>query len=64
MKFLWDMHRDGDEFTGGKIFDPDSGNTYRCKMRIDDKKLVVRGYLGITLFGRSQTWVREPTPTL
>jgi uncharacterized protein (DUF2147 family) len=64
MKILWDMRRDGDEFSGGKIFDPDSGNTYRCKMRIDDKKLVVRGYLGFALFGRSQTWVREPTPTL
>jgi uncharacterized protein (DUF2147 family) len=64
MKILWDMRRDGDEFVGGKIFDPDSGNTYRCKMHIDDKKLIVRGYLGIALFGRSQTWVREPTPTL
>ena len=62
MKILWDMRRDGDEFVGGKIIDPNLGKTYLCKMRIDEHKLVVRGYLGISLFGRSQTWVREPIP--
>lgn len=59
MRILWDMQRDGDEFSGGKIFDPDSGNTYRCKLRLTGDKLSVRGFLGISLFGRSQVWVRE-----
>ena len=59
MKILWDMKRDGDKYIGGEIFDPDSANTYRCKIQIDEGKLEVRGYLGIALFGRTQTWLRE-----
>lgn len=48
---LWD---------GGTILDPKTGTIYRCSMRLIDggRKLVVRGYLGISLFGRSQTWLR------
>ena len=60
MTILWGMRRDGDEYDGGEILDPDNGNTYRCRMRVLGDKLDVRGYLGISLFGRSQTWVREP----
>ena len=59
MKILWNMKHDGNEYVGGEIFDPDSANTYRCKMRIVDGNLQVRGYLGIALFGRTQTWLRE-----
>lgn len=53
--------RDG-EYAGGDILDPDSGWVYRCKFHLDEGglKLIVRGYLGISLFGRSQTWLREP----
>ncbi|MDP3087024.1 MAG: DUF2147 domain-containing protein [Methylotenera sp.] len=51
----------GDDFEGGEILDPDNGKTYRCKMRLDStgNKLEVRGFIGISLFGRSQTWLRE-----
>jgi uncharacterized protein (DUF2147 family) len=59
MKILWNMKRDGDKYVGGEIFDPNSANTYRCKMHVVDGKLEVRGYLGVSLFGRSQTWLRE-----
>ena len=59
MKILWNMKRDGDKYMGGEIFDPDSANTYRCKMQLVEGKLEVRGYLGIALFGRTQTWLRE-----
>lgn len=47
-------------YTGGRILDPLSGSTYRCTMQVspDNKKLTVRGYIGIPLFGRSQTWLR------
>ena len=46
----------------GDILDPDNGTVYRCKARLAEggKKLVVRGYIGISLIGRSQTWTREP----
>lgn len=59
MKIIWDMRPDGNEFTGGKIFDPDSGKTYGCRMKVAGNKLNVRGFLGMALFGRTQTWVRE-----
>jgi uncharacterized protein (DUF2147 family) len=52
----------GQEYSGGDILDPDNGSVYRCKLRLEDqgKKLSVRGYLGFSLLGRSQTWIREP----
>jgi len=55
------LKRDGDQWDGGTILDPGSGNVYSAKLRLIDggQKLEVRGYLGISLFGRSQTWVRE-----
>lgn len=62
MVFLRHMKRSGDEYGGGDILDPDNGTVYRCKARLAEggKKLVVRGYIGISLLGRSQTWTREP----
>ena len=61
MEILRHLHRDGDAWTGGEILDPQNGKTYRAKVKLDDdgKKLIVRGYLGISLFGRSQTWLKE-----
>ena len=61
MKILAGLKRDGDAWDGGTILDPDSGNVYSATLGLSDsgKKLVVRGYLGISLFGRSQTWIRE-----
>jgi uncharacterized protein (DUF2147 family) len=61
MEIMRHMRRAGDEWTGGEILDPESGKTYRAKMRLADggQKLIVRGYIGFSLFGRSQTWVRR-----
>ena len=55
------MKKDGEEYTGGDILDPKNGSVYRCKMRLIDegRKLSVRGYIGFSLFGRSQTWIRD-----
>jgi uncharacterized protein (DUF2147 family) len=49
-----------DEYAGGDILDPESGKVYRCKVTLDPtgQRLTVRGYIGISLFGRSQTWRR------
>jgi uncharacterized protein (DUF2147 family) len=60
MVFLRGMKKDGAEYSGGDILDPDTGVVYRCKFRLLDqgRKLVVRGYIGVSLFGRSQTWTR------
>jgi uncharacterized protein (DUF2147 family) len=44
----------------GEILDPDEGRVYRCTLTLleDGAKLEVRGYVGISLFGRSQVWLR------
>lgn len=60
MVIVRNMRRHGDEYSGGDILDPDTGSVYRCRMRLEDggKKLVVRGFIGFSLLGRSQTWLR------
>ncbi len=54
------LKRSGDQFSGGQILDPDSGNYYRVKLTVgpEGQTLKVRGYLGISLLGRTQTWYR------
>lgn len=54
------------EWTGGQILDPTKGKFYHCKIKVVDngQKLKVRGYIGVPLFGRSQTWLRVSGPTL
>ncbi len=61
MRIMWDMKKDGSAWSGGKILDPDNGKTYRCNLALADegKKLQVRGFIGIALIGRTQTWLRE-----
>jgi uncharacterized protein (DUF2147 family) len=55
------MAKHGKEFSGGDILDPDTGWVYRCRFTVQDggRTLVVRGYLGVSLLGRSQTWYRQ-----
>ncbi|MDE3198339.1 MAG: DUF2147 domain-containing protein [Acidobacteriota bacterium] len=55
------MKRRGSEYSGGDILDPDTGTVYRCKFTIQEggKKMVVRGYVGFSLLGRSQVWYRQ-----
>ncbi len=60
MTILWGFTQDEDEWNGGYILDPDNGKTYRCIVRVVDngRKLHVRGYIGFSLFGRTQVWHR------
>lgn len=59
MNILWGFTFDGSEWTGGQIYDPDSGSTYKCKMWLNgDDQLNVKGYMGVSLFGRAETWTR------
>jgi len=45
-------------YAGGTILDPDEGDIYKCKMWVKDDVMTVRGYIGISLFGRSGQWFR------
>lgn len=56
MEVLRDMKKDGSDFTGGTITDPKTGKTYKCNITRDGDKLNVRGYVGFSLIGRTQTW--------
>ncbi|HVG57305.1 MAG TPA: DUF2147 domain-containing protein [Hyalangium sp.] len=60
MVILRDLKKDDDEWTGGTILDPGNGKTYKCKIAVEDggKKLKVRGFIGLSLIGRTQRWVR------
>lgn len=49
-----------DKWTGGTIYDPNSGKTYKCTLtQLDRDTIKVRGYIGFSLFGRSDTWTRD-----
>jgi uncharacterized protein (DUF2147 family) len=51
---------DDDEYAGGDVLDPDSGKVYGCKFKLTEggERMIMRGFFGVSLFGRSQTWVR------
>ncbi|MBN9282988.1 MULTISPECIES: DUF2147 domain-containing protein [Flavobacterium] len=53
------LKKSGNEYTDGKILDPNKGKLYKCTVKLDGSdKLDVRGYVGISLIGRTQTWSR------
>ena len=55
------FHYAGDgRWKGGRIYDPNNGKTYRCKLKLLDRDtLKVRGFIGISLIGRTETWHRQ-----
>ncbi len=60
LEFMRGMRADGDKWDGGRLLDPETGSVYRGEMHLEDngRKLVLRGYIGMPMFGRSQTWLR------
>jgi len=61
LRFMWDFTRTGDnKYTNGKILDPNTGDVYSASMHLENngQTLVLRGYLGIPMFGSSQRWQR------
>ena len=62
MVFMKDFNYDeNNKWDDGTIYDPKSGKTYSCYMKVLSKeKMEVKGYIGISLIGRTQTWTRVP----
>jgi uncharacterized protein (DUF2147 family) len=60
MTIMWGLKKDGDEWSGGQILDPAKGKIYKVTLKLEDggRKLDVHGYIGFSLIGRSQEWVR------
>lgn len=60
LEILSGLKKDGDGYADGQILDPENVKIYSSTMQLIDagRKLSVRGYIGISLLGRSQTWTR------
>ena len=52
-------------WSGGTIYDPDSGKTYKCNLELlPNGSLKVRGYIGFSLLGKNQIWTPYTEATL
>ncbi|SMC46515.1 DUF2147 domain-containing protein [Pedobacter africanus] len=59
LEILKDFVYEDGKWTDGKIYDPKSGKTYSCNMSMKGNDVLnMRGYIGISLIGRSETWKR------
>jgi len=61
-----DVKFDGNNtWKGGSIYNPDNGKTYNCMIElIGEEKLKVTGYLGVSFFGKTQTWFKSSTKNI
>lgn len=59
MTFIKGLKKNGSEYKGGIVIDPKNGKSYKCYITLQgNDKLKVRGYIGFSLFGRTQYWHR------
>ena len=54
-------HSSGNNYTKGRILDPNTGKVYSMKAKLSSngKRLTLRGYVGVSVLGRTQIWIRE-----
>jgi hypothetical protein len=61
LRILWNLRKSDDRWSGGEVLDPGNGKTYRCFVVVESggKRLKVRGFIGFSLLGRTQYWLRD-----
>lgn len=61
MTIVAGLRRKGESYVDGEILDPKNGKIYKSQMTLRDagRKLEIRGYVGVPMFGRSQIWLRQ-----
>jgi uncharacterized protein (DUF2147 family) len=60
LRFVWGLKQKGNvNWDGGSILDPKTGKVYRAKMMLKGNQLYVRGYIGVSVLGRTQIWNRK-----
>ncbi len=53
------VYAGGNRWEQGRVYDPENGKDYKCKMTLTSPDtLEVRGFVGVSLFGRTETWAR------
>jgi uncharacterized protein (DUF2147 family) len=65
LQIIWGLTKSEDGYSNGRILDPKNGKVYRCQVELQDGggRLKVRGYVGISLLGRTQYWKRTAKPS-
>jgi uncharacterized protein (DUF2147 family) len=58
LELLKDFVFESERWTDGTIYEPKTGKTYSCNLTLKNSQLNIRGYIGISLIGRSEVWKR------